>query len=425
MLSKLGVKILGLCFVLTLIGLSLAAEPVTIVYWQYEFATKVKAIDELIKRFEAENPDIKVIQETFPYAAFAEKVAAAVPAGVGPHVVTLYYGWLPAWQRAGYLQPLPEEWFPAQEIESEFAPLVQAAKMNGQYWGLPTGVRTLALFYNIDLFEQNGIAKPPETWDELIDIAKKLTIWQDGTLVRAGFGMAPDGQDHHLVREVLIRQFGGTPYSEDYRQVLYNTPEGVRALKFYTDLALVHKIGEPDFPFPGVAGYYREGFNAGLIAMIVDGSFAIGTIQKGAKFRWGVAELPRLTPDGERHNFASFWMHALTPRAQGAELEAACKFIKFITSPEAMELWLQMVGELPARLSLLNRPELLNNPIYGPFLRALPYSHATFFVDEARQRQIMIDAILRVIRAGVSPEASLATAAAEEQAVLDAFWGKR
>jgi multiple sugar transport system substrate-binding protein len=55
----------------------------------------------------------------------------------------------------------------------------------------------------------------------------------------------------------------------------------------------------------------------------------------------------------------------------------------------------------------------------------LPYSHATFFVDEARQRQIMIDAILRVIRAGVSPEASLATAAAEEQAVLDAFWGKR
>lgn len=403
----------------------IGAGKVTIVYWQYEFATKVNAMNELIKMFVAENPDIEVIQETFPYAAFAEKVAAAVPAGVGPHIVNLYYGWLPAWQRAGYLQPLPEEWFPPEQIEAEFAPLVQAAKIDGKYWGLPTAVRTLALFYNIDLFKQNGITAPPETWDEFVEIAKKLTVWDGDRLVRAGFGMAPDGQDHHLIREVLIRQFGSAPYSEDYRKVLYNSPEGAQALKFYTDLALVHKVGEPDFPFPGVSGYYREGFNAGLIAMIIDGSFAIGTIQKGASFRWGVTELPKLTPEGERYNFASFWMHALTPRAQGPELEAAAKFLKFITSEKAMEIWLKMVGELPARLALLDRPDLLADPIYGPFMRALPYSHATFFVDEARQRQIMIDAVLRVIRGGVSPEEALSIAASEEQAILDAFWSGR
>lgn len=402
-----------------------AAAQVTIVYWQYEFATKVTAINELIKMFEAENPGIRVVHETFPYAAFAEKVAAAVPAGTGPHIVNLYYGWLPAWQRAGYLQPLPEEWFRPEEIEAEFAPLIKAAKMDGRYWGLPTAVRTLALFYNIDLFEQFGITKPPETWEEFLEIARKLTVWQGGTLVRAGFGMAPDGQDHHLVREVLIRQFGGVPYSDDYRQVLYASPEGARALQFYADMALVHRIGEPDFPFPGVAGYYREGFNAGLIAMIIDGSFAIGTIRRGATFRWGVAELPKLTPDGERHNFASFWMHSLTPRAKGPELEAAAKFLQFITSERAMELWLKLVGELPARMSLLDRQDLLEDPVYGPFMRALPYSHATFFVDEARQRQIMIDAILRVIRGRMAAAESLAIAAAEEQTVLNSFWGGR
>lgn len=422
MRARAGWIILAMVWGLVSAVLGMAEEPVTIVYWQYEYATKVAAIDELIKIFEERNPGIKVIHETFPYAAFAEKVAAAVPAGVGPHIVNLYYGWLPAWQRAGYLQPLPEELFPTEEIEREFAPLVKAAKLDGRYWGLPTAVRTLALFYNVDLFEENGIQAPPETWEEFIEIAKKLTIRQGNTLVRAGFGMAPDGQDHHLIREVLIRQLGGAPYSEDYRQVLYNSPEGVRALQFYADLALVHKVGEPDFPFPGVSGYYREGFNAGLIAMIVDGSFAIGTIQRGAQFRWSVAELPRFSPGGERHNFASFWMHALTPRAQGAEREAAAKFLKFITSEEAMELWLQKVGELPARLALLERPELLADPIFGPFMRALPYSHATFFVDEARQRQIMIDAVLRVIRGGVPAAEALAQAATEEQAVLDAFW---
>lgn len=425
MRSTVGRKVVGVLLGMVVAVGVFAVEPVTIVYWQYEFATKVTAINELIRMFEAENPGIRVIHETFPYAAFAEKVAAAVPAGVGPHIVNLYYGWLPAWQRAGYLQPLPEEWFPTEEIEAEFAPLVAAAKMDGRYWGLPTAVRTLALFYNIDLFEQYGIQGPPETWEEFLEVAQKLTVWQGGMLVRAGFGMAPDGQDHHLVREVLIRQFGGVPYSEDYRYVLYASPEGTRALQFYADMALVHRIGEPDFPFPGVAGYYREGFNAGLIAMIIDGSFALGTIQRGARFRWGVAELPRLTPEGERHNFASFWMHALTPRAKGAELEAAAKFLQFITSERAMELWLREVGELPARLSLLDRPDLLADPIYGPFMRALPYSHATFFVDEARQRQIMIDAILRVIRGGVPAAEALAIAAAEEQAVLDAFWGGR
>ncbi len=419
-LSKIWLVLLGLAVA----ALPSSAEEVTIIYWQYEYATKVAAINELIKMFEAENPGIKVIHETFPYAAFAEKVAAAVPAGTGPHIVNLYYGWLPAWKQAGYLQPLPEEWFPTDEIEAEFAPLVQAAKMDGKYWGLPTAVRTLALFYNVDLFEQHGISTPPETWDDFIAIAQKLTVRQGDQLVRAGFGMAPDGQDHHLVREVLIRQFGGISYSPDYRQVLYNSPEGVSALQFYTDLALVYKVGEPDFPFPGVAGYYREGFNAGLIAMIIDGSFAIGTIRKGAAFRWAVAELPKLAPEGERHNFASFWMHALTPRAQGVELEAAVKFLKFITSEQAMDLWLKTVGELPARLSMLNRADLLADPIYGPFMKALPYSHATFFVDEARQRQIMIDAILRVIRGGMSPAESLAIAATEEQAVLDAFWAR-
>jgi multiple sugar transport system substrate-binding protein len=396
-------------------------ETVTIIYWQYMFKAKVEAIDILIKQFEAENPGIKVIHEYFPYGVFAEKVATTVPAGVGPHIVNLYYGWLPAWQRAGYLQPLPEDLFPPEEIERDFAPMVTAAKLEGRYWGLPTAVRALAIFYNKDLFDAYGLT-PPKTWDEFVAIGKMLTKWEYGRLVRAGFGMAPDGQDHHLIREVLIPQFGGRAYSPDYRYVTYNTPEGAAALRFYTDLALVHKIGEPEWPSPA-PGYYREAFMGGLAAMIVDGSFAIATIAKGARVRWGVAELPTL--DGERRNFASFWMHSLTPRAQGKELEAAAKFLAFITSEQVMEMWLDRVGELPARRALLDKPELLAHPIYGPFMAALPYSHATVFVSEAEQRTIMIDAVLRVIRGGVDPATSLEIAAAEEQAVLDRYWVPR
>src|SRR5690606_23675654 len=105
---------------------------------------------------------------------------------------------------------------------------------------------------------------------------------------------------------------------------------------------------------------------AGLIGMIVDGSFAIGTIRNGVgdNFEWGVAEL-RVFDGGEPHNFGSFWMNGLTPRAfeSEAKLEASLKFLRYITSEEAMKLWLREVGELPARLSLAEDPALASDPV--------------------------------------------------------------
>ena len=71
-----------------------AARAVEIEYWQYVFDTRINAMDELIKRFQAANPGITVKHTTFPYADYQTKVAAAIPAGQGPDVVQLFYGWL-------------------------------------------------------------------------------------------------------------------------------------------------------------------------------------------------------------------------------------------------------------------------------------------------------------------------------------------
>lgn len=202
------------------------AQPVTITYWQYDFKTKVEAVNELIRRFEAQNPGIKVLHQTFPYDAYQQKVATSIPAGQGPDVVNLYYGWAPTWAKAGYLVPLPEDW--AKQVDQAFVPMVQAAKVSGRLYGIPTAVRTLALFYNKDLFRQAGIAGPPKTWSEFLEAAKRLTVKQGNRFTQIGYGVAPDGQDHHLVREVLLRQFGGRPYSDDGRKVAYLSDAGIR-----------------------------------------------------------------------------------------------------------------------------------------------------------------------------------------------------
>ena len=128
-----------------LAGPSAAVE---IEYWQYFFDARVTAMEQLIESFEEANPDITVTMTHFPYADYRTKVAAAIPAGEGPDVVQLFYGWLNDYIDAGLIQPLPEESFPAAEIDEQYFPMVQAMKVDGQYYALPTAVRSLALFYN-------------------------------------------------------------------------------------------------------------------------------------------------------------------------------------------------------------------------------------------------------------------------------------
>ncbi len=402
-----------------LVGVSFGSAQTTITYWQYDYGTRVDAMNQLIEMFEAENPDIDVVQETFPYDGYPAQVAASIPAGQGPDVAQLFYGWLPTWQRAGYVIPLPEEHFDAAALDENFAPLVQAAKVDGTWYGLPTAVRSLALFYNLDKLQAAGYDGPPATWDEFVEMAQAMTVKQGSRFVEVGYGFAPTGQDHHLVREVLIRQFGGQPYSDDYSEVTYASPEGVEAFDFYTSWVTEHEIGVPEF-VPGNNGY-RDGFRVlENIAMIVDGSFAIGDVQNLAEFEWGVAELPTLD-NGVQSNFGSFFMNALTPNAEAdpAKLEAASRFLQFVTSDEAMKLWLEVVGELPASRTLIADPELASDPVYGPFVRALDYAHATVFVDEAGQRDVMVDAINEVVLQGQDPAAALESAAAAEQLLLD------
>jgi multiple sugar transport system substrate-binding protein len=397
------------------------AQAVEIEYWQYVFDARIKAMNELIKRFEAANPGIKVKHTTFPYADYQTKIAAAVPAGQGPDVVQLYYGWLDNFVGAKFIQPLPRDAFPHDMIEKEFYPIVQTMKRDGEYYGLPTAVRTLALFYNKKLFQEAGLDpnKPPQTLDDYLEAAKK-TVKRDpaGNMLSAGAVIDMPGQDLHWWREVLLRQMGGKPYSDDNKTVAYDSEAGAKALNWYADLQRVHKVGQAGFMDEGQAA-----FRAGRAAMTVDGSFRLGAFGGIKNFEWGVTELPA-SADGKRSNFASYWVNAITAKPTGAKLEAAKKFMAFTTSPEAMQVWLDMVGELPARKAAAETEKNLGHPIYGPFLKALNYSQATVFVDELAQRQVGLDMTNRVLIQNQDAKASLAEAAKAEQTILDRFYKK-
>jgi multiple sugar transport system substrate-binding protein len=393
-----------------------------IVYWQYFYETKKDLMDKLIVMFEERNPDIKVTQQTFPYENYNTKVASSVPSGQGPNVINLFYGWLPLYIDSGYLQPLPESVFPNSRIEDEFFPLVEAAKFDGKYYALPTAVRSLALFWNKDLFKAAGLDPevPPKTMDEMVSFAKKIAKTdKSGNYLQAGMSLELRGQMHHVVREVLIRQFGGTPYSADSTKVTYNSQAGYDALKWFTDLETVHKVGVPQYMTDDVTA-----FSAGKMGITIDGSFRLGNFNKlKDTLHYGVAELPEM--NGVKSNFASFWANGITSTTKGKQLEASIKFLEFLTSDEVMAMWLPAIGELPAKKALALKDEFKNDPTYGPFIRGLEYAQATKFLDENAQRMVWINAYDEVVLNGKSVKQAVDQAAAEEQKVIDAYYSKK
>lgn len=295
--------------------------------------------------------------------------------------------------------------------------MVSAMKRGDDYYALPTAVRSLALFYNERLFDRAGIESPPTTLDELMEVAEKLTERDGaGNITQVGITSGMTAQDHHWFREVLVRQFGGDPYADNYQTVNYNTEAGLAALNFYLGLeeAGVSQSGFMDEP--------QAAFRAGRAGMHIDGSFRIGALRNTGGLRWGVAELPA-GPDGTRSNYSSYWVNAITTSAEeGPEYEASVRFLQYITSPEAMEIWLEVVGELPARQAVGLTDANANDPVFGPFIRGLEYANTTLFANESAQRQQMVDMVARVQIEDMDPAEALAIAAEAEQGILDEYY---
>lgn len=392
---------------------------VTIEYWQYFYESKIKLVDELIKEFEAANPGIKVVHKNFPYDSYEQKVATSIASGTGPDVMNLFYGWVPKYVKSGTLQELPTDVFSHEMIEKEFAPMVQVNKIEGKYYTIPTAVRTLGLFWNKDIFKANGLdpEAPPKTLDEMLEIAKKTTKRENGELIIEGMTFQPSGQLHPWFRPVLLKQFGQEPMDAENKKVLWNGSEaGYKAFEFLTDLAKEHKVGENNFYTDDVTA-----FMGGKAALHIDGSFRLGTLAANAKdLNYGIAPLP--SHNGVQTSFASFWTNGITKNATGDKLEAAKKFLQFLTSEEVMKRWTKEIGEIGAKVAIANDAELLQDERLRPFIEQLPTATSYFYVDESADRKALMDAIDKVLLNDVDPRTALDEAVKEVQALLDEYW---
>ena len=115
-------------------------------------------------------------------------------------------------------------------------------------------------------------------------------------------------------------------------------------------------------------------------------------------------------------------MNAITTKAEGEKYDAAVKFMEYVTSDEAMQIWLDVVGELPAKPSVGMTEANANDDVFGPFIRGLAYANTTKFANESGQRQILIDMVQRMDLEGQSAADSIKAASEAEQKLLDEYY---
>ncbi|HEX6971059.1 MAG TPA: extracellular solute-binding protein, partial [Limnochordia bacterium] len=151
-----------------------------------------RAVDE----FNATHPDVELVMET-QVSNFAgqtiesiSKLLISIAAGVPPAITTVDRFIVGGIAGRGALIPLddfmrranisPDEWYPAVLAE---------ARYQGRLYALPSGTDDRALYYNQVLFANAGLDpnRPPQTWDELAAVNRKLTrIGGDGGYTRIG-----------------------------------------------------------------------------------------------------------------------------------------------------------------------------------------------------------------------------------------------
>jgi multiple sugar transport system substrate-binding protein len=149
--------------------------------------------------------------------------------------------------------------------EDFFSGPMETCVWKGKTYGLPLNTCTKALFYRKDMLESVGV-KPPKTWEELIDVAKKLTKDVDGDGEIDVWGFVYDGAwSWHF--NPFLWQAGGMELSPDKKECVINSEEGIRALQFLLDLIYVHKVAPP----PEKWKWGIEAIAKGEGAMAIDG----------------------------------------------------------------------------------------------------------------------------------------------------------
>jgi len=347
-----------IAFASTLLALAFsgpAQAQVEIQWWHSMTGGLNDWVLDLANGFNASQKDYKIVptykgtyDETMPAAI------AAFRAGTAPHILQVYeVGTATMMSAKGAIVPVgkvlsdaghkfdPKAYIPAV-VGYYTAP-------NGQMLSFPLNSSTTVFNYNKDAFRKAGLDpnKPPTTWPEVALAAAKLkasgvscpftTSWQGWTQLESFSTW------HNTLFATQNNGFGGTS-----ARLVFNSPLHVRHIE---NLANMAKQGL--FVYRGRGNAADASFYSGECAMATASSSTYASINKNAKFDFGIATLPYYpdvpgTPQNTVIGGASLWVMA---GKKPAEYKGVAAFFNYLTDAEIQAKSHQRTGYLPITLA--------------------------------------------------------------------------
>ncbi|MBW4582087.1 MAG: ABC transporter substrate-binding protein [Tildeniella nuda ZEHNDER 1965/U140] len=337
---------------------------VTLSGWQSS-PDENQLLKRVIRDFEAKNPTIKIKYEVIN-SEYMDVIKTRLIGDVAPDVFYLDALEAPLLMKYNVLEPL-DAYITAAFNLADFEPLMlNAFKRNGNLYGLPKDVSTLALIYNKKAFVAAGITKPPETWNDLLIDSKKLTIDrnQDGRIDQYGFGLAPE-----LARQVfIIKAFDGK-LVEQNGYASFSEPHSLKGLQLVVDQYRRDRTAVQPTDVGATSG--SDLLGQGKVAMTLEGTWAMPYLKETfPKIDVATAEVP--TINGKKGTMAFTVAYVMNRKAK--HKEAAWKLIAYLTGTEGMKAWAKQGLALPTRRSVLAGLSYNKNPLYAPFARGTNYA---------------------------------------------------
>lgn len=401
--------------IFTIIGGAIAIIVVLIIFGLKNEPAKIPAslevwgvYDELdvlkpfIDAYQEQNNHIKIEYRKFSFENYEKELINAFAADKGPDIWFIHNTWLP--KHKDKIEEMPVDLMDLNVFRQSFVDVVEKDFIDsGKIYALPLSVDTLALIYNKDLLNSAGISSPPETWEDLVDDLDKLTKKdQWGNILTAGAAIGTAKNIHRStdILSLLMLQNGTQMVSSDKGKVTIDERitlkgesymPGYDALRFYTEFANPSKRV---YTWNRQMHYSTDAFIEGKTAMIFDYAYELSGIKNRASYlNFGVAPMPQIKGREFDINYANYWALAVSKKSKSTK--QAWEFIKYLTSKENSEIYLERTKRPTARKDLVDLQK--SDQILGVFAKQSLTARTWYQADSSAIETIFADAIESVV----------------------------
>lgn len=387
--------------------------PVELKFWHGYTEADGDVLEGIVEEFNASHDDITITTEVKTWDSIDDSLLTALSAGEGPAIVAMPAERLPVYASKGAFAELDDFYEDEGGNTAELVPgAVSMIEVEGAKYGVPTGFVPLAVYYNTALFDAAGVSGFPQTWDEWVQVAKQLTVDENGDGTPEQYGVVLP--DHATVGNGLWPSLfygNGGDIAADGQAVI-DSPENAETLEFWRSAIVDDRISPT-----GVDGIGAdELFSGGKAAMTVGGPW-MASIAEESGIEYGIAPLPA-GPVAQAASAIGVSM-AITVDTGDAEQAAAREFFSFFLNDDNAVAWSLGSGWPPLRADI-PADEVASNPVVASLTEISDLGRALLpgvvnsvdvlaAVDELTQRAI----------AGDDIDDLLGTAQSEIQAALD------